>query len=41
MPAPASWLTFLHHFGPCFTTPGMLLFEQLVTGWALCPGAAP
>ena len=22
MPAPTSRLTFLHHFGPCFTTPG-------------------
>ena len=38
MPAPTSWLTFLHHFAPCFTTPGTLLFEQLVTAWALCPG---
>jgi hypothetical protein len=28
----------LHHFAPCFTTPGTLLFEQLVTAWALCPG---
>ena len=38
MPAPTSWLTFLHYFAPCFTTPGTLLFEQLVTAWALCPG---
>lgn len=38
MPAPTSWLTFLHHFAPCFTAPGTLLFEQLVTAWALCPG---
>ncbi len=38
MPAPASWLTFLHLFAPCFTAPGQLLFEQLVTAWALCPG---
>jgi hypothetical protein len=38
VPAPSSWLTFLHLFEPCFTTPGMLLFEQLVTAWALCPG---
>jgi hypothetical protein len=36
--APASWLTFLHVFAPCFTAPGQLLFEQLVTAWALCPG---
>jgi hypothetical protein len=28
----------LHLFGPCFTAPGQLLFEQLVTAWALCPG---
>jgi DDE superfamily endonuclease len=38
VPAPASWITFLHLFGPCFTAPGQLLFEQLVTAWALCPG---
>ena len=38
MPAPTSWLTFLHLFAPCFTSPGQLLFEQLVTAWALCPG---
>lgn len=38
MPAPTSWLTFLHYFAPCFTSPGTLLFEQLVTAWALCPG---
>ena len=38
MPAPTSWLTFLHLFAPCFTRPGALLFKQLVTAWALCPG---
>ena len=38
MPAPTSWLTFLHLFAGCFTAPGQLLFEQLVTAWALCPG---
>jgi hypothetical protein len=38
LPAPASWLTFLHLFEPCFTAPGQLLFGQLVTAWALCPG---
>jgi hypothetical protein len=38
VPAPTSWLTLLHLFGSCFTAPGQLLFEQLVTAWALCPG---
>jgi hypothetical protein len=38
VPAPTSWLTFLHLFEPCFTRPGMLLFEQLVTARALWPG---
>jgi hypothetical protein len=38
VPAPTSWITFLHLFAPCFTSPGQLLFEQLVTAWALCPG---
>jgi hypothetical protein len=38
VPAPASWLTFLHLFGSCFNAPSQLLFEQLVTAWALCPG---
>jgi hypothetical protein len=38
VPAPTSWLAFLHLFGPCFTASGQLLFEQLVTAWALCPG---
>ena len=38
MPASTSWLTFLHLFAGCFTAPGQLLFEQLVTAWALCPG---
>lgn len=38
MLAPTSWLTFLHLFAGCFTAPGQLLFEQLVTAWALCPG---
>jgi hypothetical protein len=38
VPAPSSWLTFLHEFGTCFTTPGLPLFEQLITAWALCPG---
>ncbi len=38
MPAPASWITFLRLFASCFTAPGQLLFEQLVTAWALCPG---
>ncbi len=38
MPAPASWLSFLRLFAGCFTAPGQLLFEQLVTAWALCPG---
>ncbi len=38
MPAPASWITFLRLFAGCFTAPGQLLFEQLVTAWALCPG---
>ncbi|HEX6448674.1 MAG TPA: transposase [Trebonia sp.] len=38
MPAPSSWLTFLHLFGGCFNVPSQLLFEQLVTAWALCPG---
>jgi hypothetical protein len=28
----------LHLFAPCFTSPGQLVFEQLVTAWALCPG---
>jgi hypothetical protein len=37
VPAPTSWLSFLHLFAPCFTAPGKLLFEQLVTAWALCP----
>lgn len=38
MPAPSSWLTFLHLFADGFNAPGRLLFEQLVTAWALCPG---
>jgi hypothetical protein len=38
VPAPTSWITFLHLFAPCFTSPGQLLFEQLVTAGALCPG---
>jgi hypothetical protein len=38
VPAPTSWLTFLQLFAGCFTSPGQLLFEQLVTAWALCPG---
>ena len=38
MPAPTSWLTFLHLFGGCFNAPSQLLFEQLVIAWALCPG---
>jgi hypothetical protein len=38
VPAPTSWLTFLHLFGGCFNAPSQLLFEQLVTAWALCPG---
>jgi len=38
VPASTSWLTFLHLFAGCFTAPGQLLFEQLVTAWALCPG---
>jgi hypothetical protein len=38
LPAPASWLAFLHLFADCFTAPSRLLFEQLVTAWALCPG---
>lgn len=38
MPAPTSWLSFLHRFAPCFTAPSQLLFEQLVTAWTLCPG---
>jgi hypothetical protein len=38
LPAPTSWLTFLHLFGGCFNAPSQLLFEQLVTAWALCPG---
>jgi hypothetical protein len=38
VPAPTSWLTFLHLFAGCFNAPSQLLFEQLVTAWALCPG---
>ena len=38
MPTPTFWLTFLHLFAGCFTAPSQLLFEQLVTAWALCPG---
>ena len=38
MPAPTSWLTFLRLFAGCFNAPSQLLFEQLVTAWALCPG---
>ena len=38
MPALTSWITFLHLFAPCFTSPGQLLFEQLVIAWMLCPG---
>ncbi len=38
MLAPTSWLTFLHLFADCFNAPSQLLFEQLVTAWALCPG---
>src|SRR5438270_10928567 len=38
VPAPTSWLTFLHLFGGCFNAPSQLLFEQFVTAWALCPG---
>jgi hypothetical protein len=36
--APTSWLTFLRLFAGCLTAPGQLLFEQLITAWALCPG---
>jgi hypothetical protein len=38
VPAPTSWLTFLHLFAACFNAPSQLLFEQLITAWALCPG---
>jgi hypothetical protein len=38
VPAPTSWLTFLHLFAGCFNAPSQVLFEQLVTAWALCPG---
>lgn len=38
MPAPSTWPTFLLLFNGCFTAPSRLLFEQLVTAWALCPG---
>jgi hypothetical protein len=35
--APTSWLTFLDQFSGCFTAPGRLIFDQLVTAWMLCP----
>jgi hypothetical protein len=38
VPAPTSWLTFLHLFAGGFNAPSQLLLEQLVTAWALCPG---
>jgi hypothetical protein len=38
VPAPTSWLTFLHLFAGCFNSPSQLIFEQLVTAWALYPG---
>jgi len=38
VPAPTSWLTFLPLFAGCFNAPSQILFEQLVTAWALCPG---
>ena len=38
MPAPTSWLTFLHLFAGYFNSPSQLLFEQFVTAWALYPG---
>jgi hypothetical protein len=31
VPAPTSWLTFLHISAGCFNSPSQLLFEQPVT----------
>jgi hypothetical protein len=29
VPVPASWLTLLHLFGPCFTAPGQVAITEL------------
>ncbi|HUY98372.1 MAG TPA: hypothetical protein VMW47_12270 [Verrucomicrobiae bacterium] len=38
MPAPPTWLRIPSAFASCFTAPSAQLFDQLLTGWVLCPG---